>query len=327
MITEICETCEKRVSVEFNGTELVTALVLKFPNINNYNDLLNKITEMIKNSEYYKSIIMFNNDDDFRKYVNDIGKKKLIIDNYILNLKNCDKNEDLNSDNIKCIFISGKINKHNEIELLNKGVSKLEAKSDIYLKLNNDKIIGLSIKQNKNATKSNYSVQKMLGIEENITLTNIKKQYLNEKGFTSFDKTQRANINELFYPQNKENLYFNKLREFISNKNKEISKQLVEPLYCSNIKYDMYEYDGTDVTKLNKVIDPSKIIFEEYLPYYFDKAGKERKAAKLFYRLVVEEKVYRVEIRWKGNVYNASPQFQIHEDEDVNTNFINSSLM
>ena len=53
---------------------------------------------------------------------------------------------------------------------------------------------------------------------------------------------------------------------------------------------------------------------------YYDKKGNERETAKLFYRLVTvdrscnEEKIYRIEVRWKGNVHNSSPQFQIHEE-------------
>ena len=60
----------------------------------------------------------------------------------------------------------------------------------------------------------------------------------------------------------------------------------------------------------------STVVFEEYLPYYLKKSGVERKVAKLFYRLTVGEKIYRVEVRWKGDIYNAAPQFQIHNETD-----------
>jgi hypothetical protein len=30
--------------------------------------------------------------------------------------------------------------------------------------------------------------------------------------------------------------------------------------------------------------------------------------------LCIAQKKYRVEIRWKGNIHAASPQFQIHDD-------------
>jgi hypothetical protein len=61
----------------------------------------------------------------------------------------------------------------------------------------------------------------------------------------------------------------------------------------------------------------SKLSFEEYKPYYFfkNKPEKERKAAKMFYILVVDDLVYRVEIRFKGNNF-CSPQFLLQKDED-----------
>jgi hypothetical protein len=308
---------KKRASVEYNGMELVSSLIILFPDINNYDELLNKIVEIIKNKVHYESIIKFNKYEDFGNYVNDIGKKTIIVNDFINNLRDSIKTfEEFKPDNIKCIFISGKTNKHKEIQDLNIDVNKLEAKGDIYVKFNNDEIVGISIKQSKQATKSNYSVQKMLGSEENIILTNVKKQYLNENGITQFDKNQREIVNALFYPQNKNNIYWNSLREMIDNKKYEISKKLAEPLFCSNVKYVMYEYDGIHFVKLNKNLDSSAISFEEHLPYYFDKKGNERKTAKLFYRLIIDQKIYRVEIRWKGNVYDASPQFQIHEEDE-----------
>ena len=78
----------------------------------------------------------------------------------------------------------------------------------------------------------------------------------------------------------------------------------------------MYEFDGTLFVKFNKNIDFSTGTFEEYFPYYLNKNGEERQTAKLFYRLTVGDSIYKVEIRWKGNIYNASPQFQIHSTSD-----------
>jgi hypothetical protein len=61
------------------------------------------------------------------------------------------------------------------------------------------------------------------------------------------------------------------------------------------------------------------VTFEEHADYYKMKNGEERSAAKLFYQLCISQKKYRVEIRWKGNVHDASPQFQIHDDADAHT--------
>ena len=80
-------------------------------------------------------MVKFNNDTDFYEYVKDIDKKKDIIDNYITNFNKCiEPISNLNVDNIEFVYISGKKNKHTEINELNDGLCKLETKSDIYIK-------------------------------------------------------------------------------------------------------------------------------------------------------------------------------------------------
>ena len=305
------QTCDKkqRASVEYNGMELVCGLLLVNRDINNYDELNNILLNMNETK------IKFNNETDFYEYVNDICKKKEIIDNYIKNFKkSIEPISNLNIDNIEFIYISGKKNKPTEINELNDGLCKLETKSDLYIKQKNNVFIGLSVKQSKDATKSNYSAQKMLGKEKDEQLTKIKKTYLIEQGFPKFNKMDRDKVNALFYPQNKLNPYMNQLKEEIENNKKNIAKVLVEKLYCSNVNYDVYEFDGIELTKLVRMIDESDITFEEHLPYYYNTKGEEREAAKLFYKLTCNDKKYRVEVRWKGNIHNASPQFQIHEE-------------
>ena len=160
----------KRASVEYNGMELVCGLVLLNRDIKNYDDLKN----ILKTLDETK--IKFNNETDLCEYVKDIDKKKDIIDDYIPNFNKCIETiSNLNLDNIELVYISGKKNKHTEINELNVGLCKLETKSDIYIKQKNNVFIGLSVKQSKNATKSNYSAQKMLGKEKDEQLTKIKK--------------------------------------------------------------------------------------------------------------------------------------------------------
>ena len=312
-----------RSSVEYNGMELVVPILLKY-DVNNFAELVDKIQHMRENMNVYASVIVLNEPTDFEKYVEDIQKKEKIINksNYITKFKELIKNRpEFETNNIKTIYVSGKTNKHAKIAELNKNIKKIEAKSDIYVEFVDSKICGVSIKQSKDATKSNYSVHKilgqMLGKEFETNLNNTKSKYLNDNGIMKFDKNERAKVNKLFYSQNKNNLYWEQLREIFANKNAEISKKLVELLYCSNSNYDVYEYDGDSFEKMNHSNDcfiNSKISFEEYKPYYFDKKGKERNAAKMFCRLSIDDKTYRVEIRWKGNIYNSSPQFQIHNE-------------
>ena len=190
----------------------------------------------------------------------------------------------------------------------------MEAKGDVYIEQKNGEFKSLSVKQSKEATKSNYSVQKILGKETDKLLTKIKKNYLTEQGFPEHNKLYRNEVKALFKPENKDNPYMSKLKEEIEKNKQMICNFLIEKLYCSNVKYDIYEFDGLQLNKLIKPNDNSDITFGEHIPYYYKISGKKRNAIKLFYRLTCRDKIYRVEVRWKGNTHTASPQFQIHEE-------------
>ena len=60
-----------------------------------------------------------------------------------------------------------------------------------------------------------------------------------------------------------------------------------------------------------------KTEFYEHSQYYYDEKNRRRKAAKMFYKLVVNDKKYRIEIRFKGDAWSSSAQFQIHYDPHV----------
>ena len=300
---------KKRQSVEYNGMELLFAILLKFPEVNDVSSLW----LLLENETEMSSNISFNTTEDVKLYVNDLKIKKQLVNDFISNFR---KNEEslLLPSAIEKIYLSGKINKHEEINLINKCLDKKEAKSDVYVKLVSGEFIGFSVKQSKEATKSNYSVQKMFGTETDNKLTEIRHQYLNENGIVDFQKSQRKQVNELFYPKNTNNPYWYEVRKLITENNKTLSTKIVSYLQCINVPYCMYEFDGETMYKLSKTVNLDSVVFDEHMPYYYDSKGNLRDAAKLFYRLEVEGKKYRVEVRWKGDVYNSSPQFQLHEE-------------
>ena len=213
-----------------------------------------------------------------------------------------------------CIYISGKKNAHEKINNLNKNIDNKLAKSDLYIEYECGNFVGWSCKQSANATKSNYSVHKMLGPQVSSKLNIIKKEFLISNGFPKFSKHERESVNNLFYP-NRENVYWEQLRIEIANANQLIKTLLIDCLYGATMPYNIYEFDGASITNSRKhTIDIDKVAFEEHTPYYMTSNGEFRNAAKLFYRLCVDEKKYRIEIRWKGNIHDASPQFMIHND-------------
>jgi hypothetical protein len=288
--------------------ELVIPILLINPNISNKEELLESL-------ELVDSKIEFNGPEDLNKYKEDILKKSKMLNSFIKNFRSeIAQHPVFNEENIARILVSGKKNKHKDIEELNKEIDSKAAKADIYIMLKDGITLGISSKQSKDATKTNNSVCNYFDTESIKNLKKIKLDYLTEKGFPTFVKSERDKVNKLFYAQNKENPYWIKLKELLLQNQNKIKNEITGFLFCSNVPYDIYEFNGVTFNKVNAIIDPDTVVFEEHLPYYLGKSGKERNAAKLFYQMVVCEKKFRVEIRWKGNVYSAAPQFLLHEE-------------
>ena len=83
-------------------------------------------------------------------------------------------------------------------------------------------------------------------------------------------------------------------------------------MFPSDLGYPLYEYDGIDFVRLD-VSNDTKITMKPSTRYTMTQSGEDRDAAKLFYQLTVGNKKYRIEIRFKGNIWASSPQFLTHE--------------
>jgi hypothetical protein len=296
---------KKRQSVEFNGMEYVCALLVIYEHITNLKELYG----VIYNPEETK--IVFNNENDKEEYIKDIKKKECLVSLYIINFRrsNC-----IDYKNVKKVYISGKKNKHKFIDELNKGYDVKETKSDIYIVYEDNTIKGLSVKQSSDAQKSNYGCHKMIDEYDpgsSKILSENKRDYLENNNINSIKKEERKFVNSLFYIKNP---YFDNLMFYIEKNKIEIGKNLVKLLNSTAVPYDVYEFDGKVMIHLNKNRNFDSILFELHEPYKYTKKGKLRNAAKLFYQLTYDDKKYRVEIRWKGDIYNSSPQFCIHND-------------
>ena len=212
----------------------------------------------------------------------------------------------------KAVYLTGKsFADAPDIKVLNAGLDRKMVKADVYLKLEDDSFVGISVKQSDAATKSNYSVEKMFSKEDAAACQKARRDMLAAIGvYTYYEDSKRDEVNALFY--DRENPYWSLLRANIEKYRDSIVKTLVDCLYGAGVPYPLYEFDGTLLVRLAPV-EPADVVFEEHLPFYMcDDGVTPRKCAKMFYRLTTPRGSYRVEVRWKGDCYGASPQFQIH---------------
>jgi len=93
--------------------------------------------------------------------------------------------------------------------------------ADIYCRTISGQYIGLSVKQDVLCTKTNFSVEKIIGeLEPSNELSTIRRKVLSKHGFMKHDPTKRSEVNALFYP-NQENEYWDSIRKYIQLYEKE----------------------------------------------------------------------------------------------------------
>ena len=293
---------KKRKNVDNNSFELIVALILKYK-VSSVSDINN----LIETDTLYEAIGL---DSKYTcdKFIEDYKiRLPKIVDKYLTTFNLQNANNLINLDNIEIVKLSGK------------GCNKDE-KSDVFFKYKGDGgIYGVSVKQSKDATLSNYSVNLILDDikgNSNISkqLQTIKLQYISEQGLNINDKQDRAKIGKHFY-NHFDNPYWNAMRVAIKENSNEIGTHILNSVFCTKTDTKVYEYDGNSLSEFNPICIPNADIVEDENYYYkYNKKQKkniQRKAAKMFYNLTIGGVVrYRCEIRHKGS-WSASPQFML----------------
>lgn len=306
---------KKRKNVENNGIELLVAILLSNESIQTTDQLFALLDQFKDQSDHGKLVC---DKANMLKCIDDLVAKRKILQKIITNFNKF--THIISFSTIDKVYLTGKYMTYPEIIELNKDLDKKVAKGDVYVKLLDGTFVAFSVKQSKEATKSNYSVHKLIGNkEDDVKLTKIKKDFLVEKGFAKHDKDKRDEVNALFYC-GVENPYWTEMRLVIEKHKDTVIKGLAENLACAKIPYHMYEFDGEHLSHLNDfMFDLKDVSFEECPEYYRDSKGNMRKCAKMFYKLCIKNaesvviKTMRTEVRWKGNIHSAAPQFQMHE--------------
>jgi len=306
---------KKRKNVENNGIELLVAILLSNESIQTTDQLFTVLDQFKDQSEYGKLVC---DKANMLKCIDDLVAKRKILQKIITNFNT----QIIPFSTIDKVYLTGKYATYPEIIELNKDLDKKAAKGDVYVKLLDGTFVAFSVKQSKAATKSNYSVHKLIkNKDDDKRLTKIKKEFLVGRGFPKHDKEKRDEVNALFYC-GVENPYWTEMRLVIEKHKDTVIKGLADNLACAKIPYHMYEFDGEHLSHLNDFIsagDSNNVSFEECPEYYRDSKGNMRQCAKMFYKLCIKNaesvviKTMRTEVRWKGNIHSAAPQFQMHE--------------
>jgi len=192
-----------RKNVEFNACEYVDAILLahkasflcNYKNTITYEDICSMSEKWIQENNIIVQLKL-NKFSDLQHYVADLLKKPDILKQRIKTFNDLISTTTIKFENIVVIYISGKKNLHEKINKLNKNIDNKHAKSDIYIEYIYGDFIGWSCKQSCNATKSNYSVHKILGPQISNKLNMIKKELLTSTGFPKFSKQDRDSVNE-----------------------------------------------------------------------------------------------------------------------------------
>jgi hypothetical protein len=322
-----------RKKVETNAFELVCVILLSLlkqgftPESITFETIQSFIEEYTHIHTLNAIYIQVKDQKTYEGYLQDLQirmklrNSKKIITQYIQSfLQGIYLQENIHIEKITDIYLSGKGgNQPFIIQSFNKGLSQSQTKADIYIIQSGGDIIGLSIKQSYDATLSNLSLYNIISPKEKQICLDAHS-YMISQVCSQPSKKERNIINS--YLHNPHCSYWSVVRDIIYKNKDSISKYITNTLYSQNVKYPLFEFDGKTFSYLNS---PDMIIhstMDEYLSYYTGKNGKLRKAAKLFYQLIVSindtKYYYRIELRWKGDNYKVgvSPQFLTHKEPE-----------
>ena len=346
------ESCSpgKRRNTDYNFFELVFGICA----LDNDHKIKNK--DDIKNVKFedIKEQLIGCNQECFDRYMKD-GKKDAATPRLVLNhINNMRKDFHLyvpgGFNAVKCIYLEGKNLTTQKLKDLNEGFDTKKAKADVYVETNDGTIVGFSLKQDQNCTMTNYSTEAMLstlfdkkvGHELQEELKQARLKILSDHGINNHNykqirdekdpltgkkrKKEENRINMLFFDSLEgTNIYWNALKHYIDENSERLSREIVGNMFPVGLKYNLYQFDGSEYMQLNV---PTTIQeFKDHVRFYFDpptkaeiKKGmtekKRKHAAKIFYKMIVNGRHYRMEIRFKNPIISSAPQFFAHKDHD-----------
>ena len=282
-----------RKNTSYQWSEYIVYDVIKnYPVKKNYNDIISHFDKRV-HKNYYNDLL--------------IQKKNTVL-NYYNNFYSCYSLID-EKNTTQEVTLLGR--KPSSVEYLNKvhsgsttkNTSKI--KSDILIKRGST-YIGISVKSSSRDTLTNYSIYKMLSIEEVSYLKEIQNNIiLNNPD----DSTLFLNYDNI------QNDYHKELNNIIL-KNKEKILLLWYNYLFGDLPYEVYTFDGVLLTNKKPKLEDLSLL------HIYNPASSIRGAAKLFYIIVENDiPIYKWEIRWKGDI-KKSPQILTYNFKFGNNNGI-----
>ena len=331
----------KRKNTDNQCTELITALILLG----------------LKSSDFdYDKIILLSNamfrngrlkckKESLNKYQYDLKisiEKKTIKNSYIDNF--IKTNFEIDIGEVDYVYLTGKsFSEIKEIKDLNKDYKTIKPNSDVYFKLKNGELCGISCKNNPKCPLTNKISEGHMNVDERNHFIDLRKEVLKDNGLTIENwNTKKSNLfNKSFYGDNK---YWDELIKYIINNKKNYIKDVLYSTAQGHyLKYKVYEYNGEKIENTNqRYYDINKCNIKKSKIFYYCNKGK-RQDAKAYLDFMVDSNIiYKLEIRFKiGSnkksyfMKGGSPQTFIYkptknEIEDSTRNyekFINNSSL
>ena len=226
------------------------------------------------------------------------------------------------------VFLTGKKVRNIRVaELLKPIKDKKQHKADIFICVNGDRWIGVSIKTTHGDPLSNWSIEKLIRQSSPAIADKLKEhktKLLTENGiernWREKKEENRAKYNAIMHGKN---IYKEILHKWITANAGTTLKDIIASIAGSSVtEFSNHKYDGTafeDLCQTYTSIKESDMNMVADCPETNDllkckglKQHYSDTAAKLWYYVKVEDSFkYRFEIRWKGDPF-ASPQLMLY---------------
>ena len=318
-VTKITKIKKKRKRCETPWSEYVAAIIFQHPNATY--EQLDSLSLNISDSMTlsYKNDLKIRKETSVRKWF-DQCKENTTQWRTECGIKDTDSIE---------VFLEGKkISSPRVLELLKQINDSKQHKGDIYICVNKERWISISIKTTHNDPLSNWSIEKLIGERNPSLKTELKKhkeKLLKDNGINrnwrENKDENREKYNQIMYGG--DNIYWNMLKTWISeNTQTEIRDIITSAAGSSITQFATYKYDGRGFENLSDTFTKIKnndvtIIHDcpsnkETLQKHNLKQHYSETSSKIWYYVKIGDQfAYRFEIRWKGDPF-ASPQLLLY---------------